>query len=216
MKLPKDVKDKLPIFQDGLPVYEALHRFCSGYVDQFYATDNDVTSDAELRAYWKFEQTPLYCQGLPELSKSALKDQLAKGIFDVTAYHEFVGGVVEYTTDPAGAFFQVRAGRNMADTQQLIMTNSLVSATGIPMPKFIATGVAGDVDWLNHLDLTGGSVRPGWDAPEKFQAITKMRENLINELKTISELIKGRNASGEREHPFGRFDPVLFDRSVSI
>lgn len=185
-------------------------------MDQFYTTDEDVTSDAELRAYWKFEHTPVYCQGLPELSKSALKDQLAKGIFDVTARHEFVGGVVEYTTDPAGAFFQVRHKRNMADMQQLIMTNSLVSATGIPMPKLIASGDAGDVDWLHHLDLTGGSVRPGWEAKEKFEAITKLRAKLIEELHTISELIKGRNASGEREHPFGRFDPLLFDRSLSI
>merc|ERR1711862_994746 len=106
--LPAEVKDKLPIFEDGLPVFDALHKFCCAYTDLFYPTDDAVKSDAELCEYWKFKVAPQYTQGLPPLSKAALIAQMAQGIFDVTAYHDFVGGVVEYTTDPAGAFFQVR------------------------------------------------------------------------------------------------------------
>merc|ERR1712238_448524 len=79
---------------------------------------------------------PIYQDGLevyaaiPELSKQALIDQLTRGIFDVTAYHEFVGYVVAYTTDPAGGSLQVRPGLDMADLQEFLAVNSLVAGTG--------------------------------------------------------------------------------------
>merc|ERR1712048_127986 len=95
----------MPIFEDGIPLWNALHEFYESYVNLYYASDLDVQSDRELQAYWQFKCVPPYSNGLPPLCKRTLIDQISQAVFDVTGYHEFVGSAVEYVTDPAGLFF---------------------------------------------------------------------------------------------------------------
>eukprot|EP00931_Biecheleriopsis_adriatica_P033221 TRINITY_DN19287_c0_g2_i1.p1 TRINITY_DN19287_c0_g2~~TRINITY_DN19287_c0_g2_i1.p1 ORF type:complete len:1157 (-),score=244.32 TRINITY_DN19287_c0_g2_i1:492-3911(-) len=212
MDLPADEKAKLPIFEDGLEIWASMHKFCSGYVGVYYATDDDVRNDAELQKYWTFNCVPHYAQGLPKLSRASLVDQLTRAMFDVTALHEFVGGVVEYTTDPAGAVMQVRKGLDMSDLQQFVIINSLVASTGAPMPMLIASGEEGDEEWLPQLDLTAATAK----GAEHFAAVSRLQQCFIEELKTVSGNVQKRNMSGSREHPFRRMDPILFERSVSV
>ncbi len=53
--LPLEVKEELPIFVDGLAVWEAMHEFYSGYVSLYYEDNEAVQADPELAEYWKFE-----------------------------------------------------------------------------------------------------------------------------------------------------------------
>eukprot|EP00933_Yihiella_yeosuensis_P039804 TRINITY_DN33985_c0_g1_i1.p1 TRINITY_DN33985_c0_g1~~TRINITY_DN33985_c0_g1_i1.p1 ORF type:complete len:872 (+),score=172.75 TRINITY_DN33985_c0_g1_i1:712-3327(+) len=211
--LDDEVKRKLPIYEDGLDLWKALERFYSAYVDVYYPTDAEVVSDAELQEYWKFECVPQYARSLPALSKSALKLHLTRTVFDVTAYHEMVGDVVEYTTDPAGAMLQVREGLDQCDVQQFVQVNSLVAGTGTPMPMFMASGRPGDEDWLHQLDLT---VVGGRGASE-FEKISVLHKTLMEDLHKVSKLIESRNKPGNgRERPYRQLNPLNHERSVSL
>jgi len=210
--LPEDIKSKLPFWQDGLEVYEAMRKFVEGYVDVYYPTDESLRACPELTKYWQFEHVQQYARQMPAISKEALVKQIARGMFDVTAYHEYVGYVVTYTTDPAGAVPQVRPGRNMTDIQEMLGVNGLVAGTGIPMPMFVPSGTAGDEEWLPILDITAG----GQD-PSKFKKVTDLYHTFMAKLKHISAEIAKRNAPGAgREMPFRNMDPVTFERSVSL
>lgn len=199
--LPQAVKDALPIFVDGLAVWEAMHTFYSGFVDLYYEDDEAVQADGELVEYWKFELVPQYAAGgLPPLSKASLIDQMTHAVFAVTGYHEIVGQVVPYTTDPAGAALAVRPGQSMADTQTLIAMNGLVASTGTPMPKFLD-------DWTPILDATA------WDG-KRNKATKILREAMVVRMKEVSVEIKQRNES--RDHPYCELDPTEFECSVNL
>jgi len=207
-QLPDAFKAKLPIFEDGLPVWQALHDFVAAYVSLHYKDDAAVSGDSELQEYWKFSCVPQYAQGLPPLSRVALTNQITRGMFDVTAYHELVGDVVVYTTDPAGAALQVRPGRDMADIQQFFQVNSLVAGTGTPMPMFVPSGEPGDEDWLSHLDT--GEIA-------KLPQVSAIYKTMMDRLKQVSAQIHKRNGpGGGRERSFGQMDPLVLERSVSL
>lgn len=215
MPLPQGVKDQLPLVQDGLPLWDAIHNFVHQYIDLFYSSDSDVQKDKELQKYWRFEPMPGQTQKfapqyeVPPLSKNKLIDQIAQCIFDATALHNFVGNVVEYTTDPAGACFQVRPGRDMCDLQQFIMVNSLVVTTATDMPMLTPRGEPGDDSWCEQM------VPPCM--PEALQiAMKTIYNNFQNTLMELSNDVKNRNDSGQRYHPFWHFDPRCMKRSVSV
>mmetsp|Transcript_115061 Transcript_115061/g.372159 ORF Transcript_115061/g.372159 Transcript_115061/m.372159 type:complete len:654 (-) Transcript_115061:255-2216(-) len=213
VKLPQDVKSRLPIFQDGLEVYAGFQEFMTGYVSTYYPNDESVRLDAALQEYWKFPCVPQYAAALPALSRQALIDQLTRGAFDVTAYHELVGYVVAYTTDPAGAALQVRPSLDMADLQEFLAVNSLVAGTGTPMPMLVPSGEPGDEDWLYQLDLTA----KGGQDPRKFQEVSRCYRIFMDRFKQISKTIEKRNAPGAgREIPCAVMDPMSFERSVSL
>merc|ERR1712183_591611 len=109
-------------------------------------------------------------------------------------YHEFVGGVVEYTTDPAGAMCQVRPGLNMSDLQEMFLVNSLVCGTGQPVPMLIATGEHGDVDWVDLLKYNqDDDCLEKWKDPATFKKVEDLQRKLIARLKEISKEIEDRN-----------------------
>ena len=44
---------ELPLFTDALPIWDALHKFFTSYVDIFYVDDNAIYFDKELAAFWE-------------------------------------------------------------------------------------------------------------------------------------------------------------------
>merc|ERR1712151_1376766 len=134
-------------------------------------------------------------KSMPSLSKAALTDHITRVVFDVTAMHEFVGCVVSYTTDPAGAALQVRPNLNMADLQEFVQVNSLVAGTGMPMPMLVPTGVEGDKPWLPLLNLTGTQDE------SCFAKVTALYHTLQEKLKRLSAEIKRKNETERRDYP---------------
>lgn len=201
LDMPEDVKGSLPIFEDGLPVWNALHEFYAGYVDLYYASDQAVQADEELQAYWRFQCVPPYAKHMLPLSKAALAEQLTQAVFDVTAFHELVGHVVGLVSDPRGCFMQMRPGANMADQQHLVQVLALAASTGSPMPRFLD-------DWSWLLDL-------GRNAPQNhFNEAKALWVKLRDRLLELSSEIQRRNA-GRPQH-FCQFDPQHFETSVSL
>jgi len=199
--LPQELKSKMPMFEDGLPLWAALRDFFAGYVGLYYKDDQEVLADKELHAYWRFHCSPQYARALPALSKDALVNQITQAVFDITAYHEFVGTMVDFTVDPRAGAMQVRPGSTMADKQQLLQALSLTAATGSPMPRYVD-------DWSKILDL-------GPDAkvnrfPEAKVLWTRLRDRLLE----LSAENKTRNEG--RPQAWSHFDPEYLECSVSL
>ena len=200
VNLDKELKDELPIFQDGLLVWNALHEFYFKYVDLYYSSDAEVCQDKQLQDYWKFKRVPAYTRGLPELSKKALVDQMTKAVFDVTAGHQFVGNVQAYLTDPAGVCLQIRSGHDMADRQAMLNILNLQASTGSPMPKLMS-------DWFWLFD-------PGEADKVRSKALRGIFQELLCRLNQVSETVKQNNTS--RMQTCSLFDPEGFETSVSL
>merc|ERR1711953_1192237 len=169
-------------------------------MDIYFPDEEDVQCDTHLHKYWEFSCVPQYAAALAKrgpMTKALLIDQMVRSIFDVTAFHEFVGAAVEYTTDPAAAAFQVRVGESMANMQNFLLLNSLVVSTGMPMPMLVPSQQDGDDIWLYQLEITPGD-------PEKFERVDKVHETFMAALEEVSKNVRARNKSGERIHPFDR------------
>jgi len=199
--LPVDVKDKMPMYQDGMPLWNALHEFHAKYVDLYYADDAAVQADAELKEYWKFKSAPPLARTMPQLTKKTLTEQITQAVFDVSAHHELVGSVCQYVTDPSGISLQVRKGMDMADMQQTIAACSLAASTGSPMPMLMD-------DWSFLLDL-GSHVKVN-----KFGDVKILFDSLMTRLKEVSSEIQERNKT--RPHQCSQFDPQFLECSVSL
>jgi len=233
-ELGQDVADSLPMFQDGIPLYNAMKEFYSQYVAVYYASDEDLQADAAVGEYWQFRCAPQYRErlhewaeqkvGTPCLTRETLSTHMAQVVFDVTAWHEFVGNVIGYVADPAGAALQVRPGHNMADLQQVTQMLSLVASTGAPMPMF------GD-DWSRLLDLRFLSEEePPIDPAARFTkmyteevkaTVEGLHTELRDKLHKVSQLIEANNdrranAEGGVTRPFRQFDPKYLECSVSL
>ena len=125
--LSNKIKSQIPFVTDGLPIWEAFKSFFSKYIDFYYPNDNCVASDSDLQDFWEsvnnrgnFGSPMTY--GLPKLSKDALIDYTTHLAFTVTAWHEHVGTVVHYLTDPKGMNFKIRPSQNQSDVQGFIQT----------------------------------------------------------------------------------------------
>merc|ERR1712083_519390 len=158
---------------------------------------------------WNFTAVPQYKRALGrELNIKNLATQIARSMFDVTAYHKFAGGVVGYTTDPQGAAMQVRKDLDMCDVRHFVQVNSLVAGTGTPMPMLLSSNQPGDVCWLESLEIPNM-------APQ-FARVKVLFEAFMTKLRDLSGEICKRNQSGKREHPFAQMDPLILERSVSL
>ena len=48
-QLSDNLKDQIPLCTDGLPVWNAYLKFFENYVDFFYANENSIRKDIQLR-----------------------------------------------------------------------------------------------------------------------------------------------------------------------
>mmetsp|Transcript_1929 Transcript_1929/g.4370 ORF Transcript_1929/g.4370 Transcript_1929/m.4370 type:complete len:589 (-) Transcript_1929:114-1880(-) len=199
--LPEEAKKRLPLFVDGLEVWNVMHRFYKSYVAMHYQDDDAVRGDTDLAEYWTFKRSPHYAKGLPALSKAALVDQLTHACFSVTAWHNVVGDITQYVTMPNSMAFQVRPGRDMADARQMANILALTASCGRVMPRLIE-------DWSHLLAVPGG------EGPEARKRASELHAELVSGLEEVSENINQRSKACPM--PFTEFDPVHFECSVSI
>ncbi|CAK0892429.1 unnamed protein product [Prorocentrum cordatum] len=200
--MPEDLKATMPMWEDGLAVWKMLREWHAAYIDLYYDTELHVLADPEIQQYWTFRTTPQYTRGLPPLSKEALIDQVTHSVFWACAFHEFVGGAVEYVTDPGGLFLQVRPGQTMADMQHMVQAQSLTAATGSPMPK-----LSGDWSYLLDLGHSAGTNK-------LFERVRVLHGGLARRMREVSAEIAERNT--RRPQSFSAFDPLTFECSVSL
>ena len=50
--LSPDLKEQIPLYTDGLPLWDAYLKFFENYVDFFYVDENSIDKDVQLRDFW--------------------------------------------------------------------------------------------------------------------------------------------------------------------
>lgn len=148
----------LPLYEDGIDYWNLVHALCESMVTTLFTDDAAVEGDASLKVFWDglktktFDQPKLKAAGIDEkydvydyglkgekkdLSKDNLVGLLTHFIFTVTAHHEFVGTVIEYTAIPSIQTFKLQAGSEIADPQTFLQTLAIVSLTGLKQPPLL-------------------------------------------------------------------------------
>jgi hypothetical protein len=100
---------ELPLYQDGIGLWNITSDYVRRYVDIHYSSEESVATDADLKDYWQCLSThiPNRDYGLGPLTKVNLIKQLTHSIFYVTAWHQlFGGGLAEYLMDTKGSVFR--------------------------------------------------------------------------------------------------------------
>lgn len=118
-------------------------------------------------------------------------------IFTVTAYHELVGHVVDYTSDINRAGFRIaETDETTLDVQALLLTGLISASTSVRMPPLMA----------EYKDFFGAGGAPryervAWDA-------------FVSQLKAQSKKVQENDS--KREVEFKYFDPARFESAVSV
>ena len=186
--------DAFPLAEDGLALYEVFRRFVLDYVHLYFATDDDVSSDAELEAWWS-ALGPVRVDDRPLRTTTQLVDAVTAFVFSVAALHEHMGALSEYLVDPGFVSGRLRSGSVMGDVQGTVLSMLLMSGSGLAQPALMSD--------FSHL-------LPRERADEALAVYQTYRESLA----TLSEEISRRN--GRRKHPYESMNPSKLKCSVSI
>lgn len=135
---------------------------------------------------------------LPGMSEeNAMINMLSTIIFTVTAYHELVGHVVDYSVLPSRAGFRLnRKNPVLIDLQSFLYFEAITASTSRRMPELI-----GNFD--NYFSAGGA---PGWER----DVWTAFQENLR------AQSVKVQEADASRDVEFKYLDPARFECSVSL
>lgn len=203
--LSAEMSRSIPIFEDGLAVFNAYRKFFGAYVDIFYSNDVSVTKDKDLVKYWECidrkgnSKSRSYFIGLPLLTKENLIEYLANTAFYVTVMHEVVGTVSQYNETCEGAAACVRPGKSVSDVQTFIDLRVVSEITNVKQPKLIN-------DW--RFLLPGNSPR-----------VSDVFDSFMSDLKHISSAIDQRNLttpSIKRKRTCNLFNPKYLECSLSV
>mmetsp|Transcript_25323 Transcript_25323/g.38398 ORF Transcript_25323/g.38398 Transcript_25323/m.38398 type:complete len:171 (+) Transcript_25323:1333-1845(+) len=135
---------------------------------------------------------------LPEYSKDNMVDLISTIVFTVTAYHELIGHVPDYTdfSNKAGLRIPRNGDMKAVDIQAFILMSLISSSTSLPAPQLMA-------DFKNYIGVGGA---PTWerDVWMKFQAEQKLQKEKVEK------------DAEKRAVEWKYFDPSRFECSVSV
>ncbi|XP_061669094.1 arachidonate 12-lipoxygenase, 12R-type-like [Syngnathoides biaculeatus] len=181
---------------DGLKIWDIIHRFVKGVVEHFYHSDSEVFKDSELQGWIQEILTRCFLgdksSGCPETFQNV--DEVVKFItmviFTVSAQHAAVNnGQFEYQTFPPNTSAMLRKPSPTAKGQSSMKT-ILETLPNIDETVKVACSL-----YVLALDYSD-SVRLGSYPEERFQEpeVKQMMDDFQAELVGLSEVIKARNA----------------------
>merc|ERR1711871_176893 len=178
------------------------------------------------------------------VTRKNLQLVLTHFVFTVSVYHELVGGVVEYSSDPTILCLKIRQGREICDPQTFLQTLAIVSGTGMKLPSFMHDATPWGAfkhtsDWSflfeKRMKMTcksydqkrqNNSCKGGHFFSKKYVKIRgkdnqggkhweKLQERLIAQAHKVDERNKKREAV-DHSRRFLRFHPAFMETSVSV
>lgn len=194
---------KLPYHSEGVEYYDVVEKFVrkwlksagsaatDSYAKDFYdeIRNSTINSDQQYK--------------IPEFDGlESMVHLLTQGIFIVTAYHEIVGTVIDYTQDPKFVSFRVceddKDGNaaTECDVQEFITKLAITAGTGLKVPMLMKP----------YRGYFGRRGSPNWERKRwaRFQ----------RDLRKLSK--KVRKSDKNKEVQFLFFDPKRFESSVSV
>jgi hypothetical protein len=186
---------KFPYISQGRAYWKLVQKFVSSWID---ASGDAAEDDQALLFYNNVrKQSAGQAYELPEYkSKDDMINLITQTIFTVTAYHELVGGVVDYVKYPSRNGFRLIEGETEIDTQSWLLTALIGASTAIRMPQLARP--------FEKFFGAGGA--PVWER--------EVWESFTSDLEGQSKKVQAEDA--ERSVEYKYFDPARFECSVSV
>ena len=185
-----------PYASEGKEYYDIVLSF----VKKWLKEAGDAASDEQARAFYDAIRTSTNGQKyeLPSMDKEkhAMAKLLATIIFTVTADHELVGHVVDYTTNPSGGHARISKNNPLeVDLQSYLYAATVTASTSRKMPALMG-------EFKNFFGVDG----PDWERThwDSFQGKLKKQSKKV------------READKARKVEFKYFDPAHFECSISV
>eukprot|EP00978_Attheya_sp_CCMP212_P016932 scaffold44736_cov62-Attheya_sp.AAC.4 len=200
-KISEDLKQmsdagNFPMHSDGVAYYNVVRDFVREWLELAGDSAKDTYADEFYKELAAATKGMAY--ELPPLDTDDDRiNALSQLIFVVTAYHELVGTVIDYTELPSHMGFRaLNDGSLTTDLQSYLLTLALTASTGLRMPDLMGT-------FPNFFGKDGA---PTWeiDVWSNFQtSLEKQSENV-------------RDANKSRKYEFQHFDPAKMECAVSL
>ena len=188
---------KFPFVSEGIEYYQVVEDFVRDWVAK--AGEDNIMDPQGMMFYKGMREASLgqkyvipEYQGIDDLVKV-----VTQIIFMVTAYHELVGNIVDYTCDINRAGFRVsNSDETTMDIQSLLIAAVISATTSVRMPPLMA-------EYPNFFGAGG--------APAYEREVWNV---FVDKLKAQS--LKVKEADEKRDVEFKYFDPERFECSVSV
>ena len=188
---------KLPYMSEGTGYYNIVKKFVKQWLDEAGDAANDDLAETFYEAMKAGTKGQSY--ELPDYETAdSMVDLLSQIIFVVTAWHELVGGVVDYVSLPSQCGFRITEDDSQigSDLQSYFLMGIVGASTSIRMP-FLMRGFK---------NFFGKGVGQDWEVT--------VWGDFLAALEKQSEAVK--KADAKRAVEFKSFDPENFECSVSV
>jgi hypothetical protein len=194
--------NKFPFLSEGIAYYEIVKELVVQWMSNAEEAGTDSYAVAFYNAMRKSSLGQKYT--LPIYSEGTMIDLLTQCIFTVTAHHELVGYLVDYTDDASHAAFRVSdqdGTRN--DLQSYLLTNIIAASTSIRMPKLMA-------DFQFFFGYPEGQA-PAWERTVWDSFVAMLGDQSI-----VVQADDQQRIARNPQHQFPYFDPNRLECSVSV
>lgn len=189
---------KFPYISRGTEYFEIVRGFVRDWIDHA----GDEATNHYARAFYHGCKDATKGQKYelpPDMTHDSMVNLLSSIIFAVTAYHELVGHVVDYTILPSRAGFRLcKEDPTEIDLQSLLLTSIIAASTSVPMPKLMSK--------FDNFFGSGGA--PAWEKSVWSSFLTKLQEQAAK--------VQREDAARPVGMQFKYFDPAEFECSVSV
>ncbi len=132
----------LPFEEDMVEFWKVVNEFVRGYVSVYYQNDDDIRNDSELISFFENLKQPYFRDSTKILKQDGSPlDVCVKFftnfIFGVTGFHNHVGSVAEYLTNPMYAGAKIRENSEISDIQASVQALNVGLITGAKVPILV-------------------------------------------------------------------------------
>jgi len=128
---------KFPYHSEAVEYYEIMEKFVKAWLKEA----GDAASDDYAKTFYDEMRNSTKDQKytIPPYSPENMVDLLTQCFFQVTAYHEIVGTVIDYNNNPTFGGFRLSDGNNTkgADVQSFLIASIITATTGIKVPMLM-------------------------------------------------------------------------------
>jgi len=209
-----------PYGQDAAAYHRLVRDHVLRYVSIYFKTDQDVVADEELVEFFEALKVRQGTKFPSLTSRSVLVEQLTTLIVLVTGYHNHVGNIADYFTDPTFLAAKIRPNKEIADVQAAFQGVNIALMTSMKTPKLLNdfTHVLLDDE---HSNATRAALATFQDELAKLAKIVDERNAKASmTVMTTSEEVCADAVCEDRERariwPCNSYNPGKILSSVSV
>jgi hypothetical protein len=223
--LPEDLRQTLPLYQDGMDYWNLTARYVGRYSEVIYPEDKLLGEDKELQAFWDEIMTSSPSNssyssdaggrgggeagsGGGAFTRETLVEYLTNFIFTVTGLSQVFGTI----HDCPVLYFPLKVfeGKEESDVQTCLLQTSYLAITSGKMPKLLNNWWAGNVFREMSLSSCNRTL-----SETDLLELEKNHSEWQESLRLLSHDIDQRNIL-DRSYPFNAMNPKQMECSISL